>query len=144
MRMCMYVCIFMYIFVFMLIYAHVRVCVHACMCVCTYLYVCVLTCAIVFIGQKTFLNLNLNWFGLHQALSLAHCSLSRCWRRFRVCFALVCHWGFSTLMTWCSSRTPTQQEWISKLRVNMKKVKFPVSGVGHGVRKKSGKYPCDV
>ena len=50
----------------------------------------------------------------------------------------------------------TQEECISKLKawktgmeskglhVNMKKTKFLVSGVGHDVPKKSGKYPCAV
>ena len=52
--------------------------------------------------------------------------------------------------------TDTQEECISKLKVwkagmeskglhvNMKKTKFLVSGVGHDVLQKSGKYPCDV
>ena len=30
---------------------------------------------------------------------------SWCWRRFRVSSAWVCHGSFSTLMSWCSSRT---------------------------------------
>ena len=40
------------------------------------------------------------------ALSLAHCSSSWCWKHFHVSSAQVCCGGFSTLTTWCSSRTP--------------------------------------
>ena len=41
-----------------------------------------------------------------RVLSLAHCSSTLCWRRFRLSLALGYHGSLSTLMTWCSSWTP--------------------------------------
>ena len=37
---------------------------------------------------------------------LSHCSSFCCWRRCGVSSTLMCHGSSSTLMTWCSSRTP--------------------------------------
>ena len=62
----------------------------------------------------------------------------------------VCHGSFSTLMTWCSSwkprSAPQVKTWEASmkskwLRVNMKKTRFLVSGVGHGVPKKYASIP---
>ena len=41
-----------------------------------------------------------------RTLPLAHCSSSRCWRRFHMSSALVCHGSFSSLTSCCSSQTP--------------------------------------
>ena len=90
-----------------------------------------------------------------RVLSLAHSFSSWCWRRFHVSSALMCHGIFSMLiMTWCLSWTPLRSVFKHKawkagmeskgLRGDMKKAKFLVSGAGHYVIKKSGKYPCAV
>ena len=91
-----------------------------------------------------------------RVLSSVHYSSFWYWRCPRVSSTLVYHGSFSMLMTWCSSQTSkrsvspstrrgTTTGMESKgLRVNMKKTKFLVSGDGHDVLQKSGKYPCAV
>ena len=91
-----------------------------------------------------------------RALSLAHCSWSWCWRRFHTSSTLLCVPLELLYTDDLVLILDTQEECISKLKawkagmeskglcVNMKKTKFLVSGVGQGVLKKSGKYPCAV
>ena len=51
--------------------------------------------------------MSLAWeFMCIRTLPLAHCSSSRCWRRFHMSSALVYRGSFSTMTTCCSSETP--------------------------------------
>ena len=74
-----------------------------------------------------------------KALSLAHCSSSWWWKRYRTSFSLVCHGNFSMLMTWCSSWTsrrnasPTSRH--GRLVWKLKNTKFMVSSVGLDVQR---------
>ena len=87
-----------------------------------------------------------------RALSLACCSSSWYWKRFRVSSALLIL-SFFMLMTCYSSQTPRRSVSSSSRRerlawkikgphVNMKMIEFLVPGAGLDLLKKSGKCPC--